>query len=101
MYIILLNLIIVLIATFFFFLQILICPPSNGGLSSLYYHVFLHFNLPHVDQVTGFDPCPISTFLKSLGVTVRLNTTIQVSHLYKCGQEVSCRAFNAVTAAFF
>ena len=37
---------------------------------------FFHLHPPHVDQVIGVDPCPISTFLKSLGVTVRLKITV-------------------------
>ena len=33
-------------------------------------------------------------------IVVKLKTTIQVSHPHKCGQRVSCRAFNAMVAVF-
>ena len=36
--------------------------------SLLFYTIFpFHLYSPHVDQIVGVDPCPISTFLKSLG----------------------------------
>ena len=56
---------------------------------------------PRLDQISSVDPYPISTFLKSLGVVIRLKITVQVSLPHKYGQKVSCRAFNAVVAAFF
>ena len=37
------------------------------------------FYPPHVKQIAGIDLCPISTFLKSLVVAVRLKITVQVS----------------------
>ena len=43
---------------------------------------FFHLHPPLVDQVSGLDPFPISTFLKSLGVAVRLKITVQVSLLH-------------------
>ena len=72
-----------------------------GVFSSLYSPSLLHLSPPHVDQIAGSDHCPISPFLKSLGRAIRLNITIWVSPPHKCGQGVSCGAFNAVVAAFF
>ena len=40
---------------------------------------FFYLHPPRVDQVSNVDPCPISTFLKSLGVTVRLKIIVHVS----------------------
>ena len=38
-----------------------------------------HLYPPFVDQIVGVDPYPISTFLKSLAVIIRLKITVQVS----------------------
>ena len=68
----------------------------------LFYTTFLLSSYPpRVGQIVGVDHCPISTFLKSLVVAVRLKITVQVSLPHKCGQLVRCRAFNAVVTAFF
>ena len=37
---------------------------------------FFRLHLPRVDQITGVDHCSISTFLKSLGVAVRLKIVV-------------------------
>ena len=52
------------------------------GFFPLYDPVLLHLSLPRVDQVASFYSYPISTFLKSLEVAVRLNITIQVLPLH-------------------
>ena len=44
--------------------------------SFLYSPSLLHLSPPRVDQIAGFDTCPINTFLKSLGIALRLNITI-------------------------
>ena len=49
-------------------------------ISSLYFPPLFHLRLPRVDQIAGFDSYPISTFLKSLWVAVRLNIIVRVSH---------------------
>ena len=46
----------------------------------LFYTIFFfHLHPLRVDQVTGVDPYPISTFLKSLKVVVGLKIIVQVS----------------------
>ena len=45
----------------------------------LYYLFFFYLYPPRVDQIAGVDPCPISTFLKSLVVAIGLKITIHVS----------------------
>ena len=43
----------------------------------LFYTIFFfHLHPPRVDQVTGDDPYPINTFLKSLGVAETLKITV-------------------------
>ena len=76
MYIFLLDLItsLVPVVTVFF-------PPSHRGASfSFILSPFFHLHPLRVDQVVGFDSYSISTFLKSLGVAVRLLITVQISH---------------------
>ena len=77
-YIYLLNLvtspILLLIVFFSFFFN----PPPPGSSFSFILSSF-HLHPPRVDQVAGVDPCPINTFLKSLGVVVRLKITVHVS----------------------
>ena len=77
-YIYLLNLvtspILLLIVFFSFFFN----PPPPGSSFSFILSSF-HLHPPRVDQVACFDPYPINTFLKSLGIAVRLKITIQVS----------------------
>ena len=54
--------------------------PSSSGYS--FYFIlssFLHLHPPLVDQIVGVNSCPISTFLKSLGVAVKLKNTVHVS----------------------
>ena len=64
------------IVIFFFFL-VFDDPFCNGILPLLYSFPFFHLNLPHVDQIANLlDTCPISTFLKSLWVAVRLEVTV-------------------------
>ena len=47
-------------------------------VSPLFYTIFpFHLYPPH--QIASMDPCPISIFLKSWIVAVRLKTTVQVS----------------------
>ena len=58
------------------FHNLLILP---WGLPSLYSQVLPHLHPPCVSQVVFFDHCPINTFLKSLGVVVRLHIIVQVS----------------------
>ena len=53
-------------------------PPSGSSFSFIL-SSFFHLHHPRVDQVAGVDLCPISTFLKSLGVAIRLKITVQVS----------------------
>ena len=75
MYIFLLDLItsLVPVVTVFF-------PPSHRGASfSFILSSFFNLHPLRVDQVVGFDPYPINTFLKSLGVAVRLKIIVQVS----------------------
>ena len=78
-YIYLLNLvtspILLLIVFFSFFFN----PPPSGSSFSFILSSFFHLHPPRVDKVAGFDPCPINTFLNSLGVVVRLKITVQVS----------------------
>ena len=79
LYIILLNLTTspVLVATVF---SSQFSHPSHSGASfSLILSSSFHLHPPCVDQVADFDPCPISIFLKSLGVVVRLKITVQAS----------------------
>ena len=54
-------------------------PPSLGYSFSFIPSSFFHLHPPHVDQVAGVNSCSISTFLKSLGVAVRLKITVHVS----------------------
>ena len=56
--------------------------PCNGVFSLLYSHSFFHLSPSHVDQIAGPNTCPISIFLKSLGVAVGLKVIIQVSPLH-------------------
>ena len=51
-------------------------PPSLGYSFSFILSSFFHLHPSGVDQVVGVDPCPIRTFLKSLGVAIRLKITI-------------------------
>ena len=76
LYIFLLNLITSLVPV------VIVFFPQSLSLRSCFPFIlssFFHLHPPHVDQVVGIDPCPISTFLKSLGVAVRLKITNQVS----------------------
>ena len=57
----------------------LLMIPLYWGFSPLYSPSLFHPSPPHVDQITGLDTYPISNFLKSLGVTVRLKITVQIS----------------------
>ena len=58
-------------------------PFCNGILLLLYSIPFFNLSLPRVDQIANpLDICPISTFLKSLWVAVRLEVTIHVSLPY-------------------
>ena len=52
--------------------------PLGVSFSFILFSLF-HLHPSRVGQVTGLDPCPINTFLKSLGVVVRLKFTVQVS----------------------
>jgi len=63
------------LGTTVFLLPILRRSPCN----SLYSPTSLHLSPPCVNQIVGFDHCPISTFLKSLRVAIRLNITVKVS----------------------
>ena len=46
----------------------------------LFYIIFpFHLYSPHVDQIVGVDPCPISLFLISFGSSCKAKTTVQVS----------------------
>ena len=78
-YILILNLItsLVLVSTVFFLL--ISRSPFLRGFFLFYTIFFFHLHPPRVDQVTGVDPCPISTFLKSLGVAIRQKITVQAS----------------------
>ena len=59
----------------------LILRSPSLRVSLLFYTIFsFHLNPSRADQIVGVDPCPISTFLKSLGN--RLKTTVQVSLLH-------------------
>ena len=82
LYISLLNLITspIFVATVFFYLSS--NPPSSRYSFSFILSSFFHLHPLRVDQVAGFDPYPISTFLKFLGVAIRLKITIQVSLLH-------------------
>ena len=53
--------------------------PSIMGFFFFIFPFLLHLSPPHVDQIAGSDLCPISPFLKSLWVAIRLNVTVQVS----------------------
>ena len=79
MYLFLLNLITspILIVTVFSS-QFSDLPPLRSSFSFILYS-FFHLHPPCVDQVASVDLCPISTFLKFLGVAVRLKITVQVS----------------------
>ena len=49
-------------------------------VSPLFYTIFpFHLYPPCADQIVGVDPYPISIFLKSLGVIIRLKITVRVS----------------------
>ena len=78
-YISLLNLIISLVLVATMFSSQSFDPPSLGYSFSFILSSFFHLHPPHVDQVSDIDSYPISTFLKSLGVVVRLKITVQVS----------------------
>ena len=56
--------------------------PLQWDPSPLYYPPFFYLSPPRVDQMVGFCPYSISTFLKLLVVAVRLNITIQTSLLH-------------------
>ena len=79
LYVSLLNLITspIFVATMFFNLSS--NPLSSGYYFSFILSSFFHLHPPRADQVAGIDPCSISTFLKSLGVAIRLKITVQVS----------------------
>ena len=62
-------------SVFLFLLQ----SPSPGSSFSFILSSLFHLHPPRVDQDASFDPCPINTFLKSLGIAVRLKITVQVS----------------------
>ena len=53
-------------------------PQSPSSGSSFYFILFSSFPFypSCVRQIVGIDPCPISTFLKSLVVVVRLKITV-------------------------
>ena len=76
MYIYLLNLVTgqILVPTVFF--SQFSDPLSLRYSSSFILSSFFHLHPPHVDQVSNIDSCPSNTFLKSLGVAVRLKITI-------------------------
>ena len=79
LYISLLNLVTSLI-----FVLIVFFSPFSNPFSSRYSFFFIlssffHLHPPHIDWVPDVDLCPISTFLKSLEVVVRLKITVQVS----------------------
>ena len=60
----------VLVVTIFF-------SPLSLEVFFFFYTLFLfHLHPPCVDRIIGVDPCSISTFLKSLGVAVRLKITV-------------------------
>ena len=60
--------------------QIVVVDPCP--ISTFMKSLGLHLHLSCVDQIVVVDPYPISTFLKSLGVVVRLKITVQVSLPY-------------------
>ena len=68
------SLVLLLIVFFSFFFD----PPPLGSSFSFILSSFFHLHHPCIDQVPGFGPCPISTFLKPLGVAVKLKITVQV-----------------------
>ena len=83
MYIFILDLITSLVPVVTVFFPQFFDPPYIQGFLSLLYYPFSSiytWNLhpPRVNQVVGFDSYPISTFLKSLGVAVRLKITIRI-----------------------
>ena len=82
-YIFLLELvtIVVLNVTVFFFLQ-LSDASLQWNFSSLYSPSLLYLSHVRVDHITDLDTSPISTFLESLRVAVRLKITVQVSPLH-------------------
>ena len=56
----------------------------------LFYTIFFLSSLPsRVDQITSVDPCPISTFLKSLRVAIRLKIIVQVHFLINAARELA------------
>ena len=58
-------------------------PLCNGILLLLYPLSFFHLSRPRIDQIANLlDTCPVSTFLKSLWVAVRLEVTVQISPPY-------------------
>ena len=79
LYISLLNLVTspVLVPTIFF--SYFSYPFPSWSSSHFILSSFFYFDPPRVDQVADVDPCSISTFLKYLGVAVRLKITVQVS----------------------
>ena len=69
-----------LLITKWFSFLFMIPPFYNGILLLLYSLPFFHLNLSCVDQIANLlDTCPISTFLKSLWIVVRLEVIVQVS----------------------
>ena len=77
-YIYLLNLVTSLVLLLIVFFSFFFDPPPLRSSLSFILSSFFHLHHPCIDQVPGFSPCPISTFLKSLGVAVRLKITVQV-----------------------
>ena len=79
-YIFLLELvtIVVLNVTVFFFLQ-LSDASLQWNFSSLYSPSLLYLSPVRVDHIADLNTSPISTFLKSLELAVRLKITVQVS----------------------
>ena len=54
-------------------------PPSSGSSFCFILSSLFPLYPPRVGLIAGIDPCPISTFLKSLIIAVRLKITMQVS----------------------
>ena len=79
MYIFLLDLITSLVPVVIVFFSQFSNPLHRRASLSIIYPSPLHLHRPGVGQVVGFDFRPISTFLKSLEVAVRLLATVQVS----------------------
>ena len=80
---------------------LLISPPLSSGISYIIYPPLNNPDPPHVDHPNHYlSTCPIRHRHRPFVSWDDQGSTVQGSFPHKCGQRVSCRAFNAVVATF-